>query len=167
MRVARRGSAAARSGTARARRSRSYPFPAKSDARDPITQRLGLARSPARSRARAAGATKDLDRKYQAMERDRKSYTDESQNVIRKQRCVHTSPALHTLCVLCAVCVRAGQRGSVRGEARRGAAAHNIRVLVQDHDGQAEERENRVETVNDRQQDNQAAIPEAESEICR
>ena len=38
--------------------------------------------------ARGAGATKDLDRKYQAMERDRKSYTDESQNVIRKQRCV-------------------------------------------------------------------------------
>ena len=29
-----------------------------------------------------------MDRKYQAMERDRKSYTDESQNVIRKQRCV-------------------------------------------------------------------------------
>jgi hypothetical protein len=35
-----------------------------------------------------AGTTKELDKKYQAMERDRKSYTDESQNVIRKQRCV-------------------------------------------------------------------------------
>ena len=31
---------------------------------------------------------KDMDKKYQAMERDRKSYSDESQNVIRKQRCV-------------------------------------------------------------------------------
>ena len=40
-----------------------------------------------------SGATKDLDRKYQAMERDRKSYTDESQNVIRKQRYVVRRPA--------------------------------------------------------------------------
>ena len=40
-----------------------------------------------------AGAAKDLDRKYQAMERDRKSYTDESQNVIRKQRCVEAAIA--------------------------------------------------------------------------
>ena len=38
-----------------------------------------------------AGAAKDLDRKYQAMERDRKSYTDESQNVIRKQRCAQAA----------------------------------------------------------------------------
>ena len=32
--------------------------------------------------------TKDLQRKYNAMERDRKSYSDESQAVIRKQTCV-------------------------------------------------------------------------------
>jgi chromosome segregation ATPase len=32
-------------------------------------------------------ATKDLQRKYNAMEKDRKSYSDESQAVIRKQRC--------------------------------------------------------------------------------